>query len=184
MQFDGRADERACVLKVCDGTIATHSEFFATQLCAPLGVQAPRTRLLRRGHADWEGLRAAAALVPGGREVVSQLDEPKNSVMLLMTLVPGAPVLRNGKAMSPEGLPMTARSFGQLLVLDMLLHNEDRLPCSDLRWRDNPGNMLADHQTAEVYAIDTTIPRLPPAFVLEAAQKAYPRFVNALLSPQ
>lgn len=55
--------ERACVLKVCGGMGATHSEFFASQLCAPLGVTAPQMRLLRRSHPDWERLRVAVEKV-------------------------------------------------------------------------------------------------------------------------
>lgn len=64
----------------------------------------------------------------------------------------------------------------------MLLHNEDRLPCSSLRWRGNPGNMLAERTTAAVFAIDTTVPRMPPTSVLEKALKAYPAFINQVLS--
>lgn len=105
--------ERACVLKVCDGMSSTHSEFFATQLCTPLGVLAPQTRLLRRSHPDWAKLRAAAAGITGGAEVCAQLDESRNQVVLLQTLIPGKPVLRCAEALTPAGLPATARAFGR-----------------------------------------------------------------------
>uniref|UniRef100_A0A7S3ETZ8 Actin-fragmin kinase catalytic domain-containing protein n=1 Tax=Haptolina ericina TaxID=156174 RepID=A0A7S3ETZ8_9EUKA len=175
--------ERACVLKVCDGMSSTHSEFFATQLCTPLGVLAPQTRLLRRSHPDWAKLRAAAAGITGGAEVCAQLDESRNQVVLLQTLIPGKPVLRCAEALTPAGLPATARAFGRMLVLDMLLHNEDRLPCSDLRWRGNAGNILFSESGGGVFAIDTTLPRRPPAFVLEAAKKASMEFLHRLLAP-
>jgi hypothetical protein len=32
--------------------------------------------------------------------------------------------------------------LGRLFVLDMVLGNADRLPCADLGWRGNTGNLL------------------------------------------
>jgi hypothetical protein len=36
--------------------------------------------------------------------------------------------------------------LGRLFLLDMILGNADRLPCADLGWRGNPGNILLGAQ--------------------------------------
>eukprot|EP00967_Tisochrysis_lutea_P039732 scaffold47635_cov18-Tisochrysis_lutea.AAC.2 len=40
--------------------------------------------------------------------------------------------------------------LGRLFLLDMVLGNADRLPCSELGWRGNPGNVLLGAQGEEL----------------------------------
>jgi hypothetical protein len=54
-----------------------------------------------------------------------------------------------------------------MLLLDMLLGNADRLPCRELGWRGNAGNVLygapGGRHAGRVVAIDSAVQRRPPA---------------------
>lgn len=41
-----------------------------------------------------------------------------------------------------EKAERAASALGRILVLDLVIRNEDRLPCRQLRWRGNPANLL------------------------------------------
>lgn len=47
-----------------------------------------------------------------------------------------------GPPQSPGPLLNTLEGLGRLFLLDLVLGNADRLPCSDLGWRGNPNNIL------------------------------------------
>lgn len=41
-----------------------------------------------------------------------------------------------------EKAERAASALGRILLLDLVIRNEDRLPCRQLRWRGNPANLL------------------------------------------
>lgn len=41
-----------------------------------------------------------------------------------------------------EKAERVAAALGRILMLDLVIRNEDRLPCRQLRWRGNPANLL------------------------------------------
>jgi atypical dual specificity phosphatase len=56
---------------------------------------------------------------------------------------------------------MTAASLGRVLLLDLILRNEDRLPCRELGWRGNPANlMISDWSTSGPSSTHDRIPRV------------------------
>ena len=55
-----------------------------------------------------------------------------------------------------------------MLLLDMVLGNQDRLPLDSLGWRGNPGNLLfcpAGEFRDRTVAIDTLVQRRPPGVI-------------------
>lgn len=56
---------------------------------------------------------------------------------------------------------MTAACLGRVLLLDLILRNEDRLPCRELGWRGNPANlMISDWSTSTTSSPHNTIPKV------------------------
>eukprot|EP01018_Ginkgo_biloba_P037189 Gb_03643 [translate_table: standard] len=47
-----------------------------------------------------------------------------------------------------EAAQKTAAALGRILFLDLVLRNEDRLPCRQLGWRGNPANLLFTEKLA------------------------------------
>lgn len=70
----------------------------------------------------------------------------------------------------------TARALGRILMLDLVIRNEDRLPCRHLRWRGNSANLLLAEKVATAnidaleLAFDSAIKRYRPK-VIWALQK-------------
>jgi len=57
--------------------------------------------------------------------------------------VHGSPLLESSTAFKSKGCAeRTSEALGRVLMLDLVIRNEDRLPCRDLRWRGNPANLL------------------------------------------
>lgn len=62
---------------------------------------------------------------------------------------------------------MTAASLGRVLLLDLILRNEDRLPCHELGWRGNHENLMISDSPAL-----SRIPKVPKKpFVNSVLQK-------------
>ncbi len=72
-----------------------------------------------------------------------------------------------------------------MFLLDMLLGNADRLPCSELSWRGNPGNVLfgsgQGKYGARLVAIDSAVQRRPPALRSSADDERTERLAQLLL---
>lgn len=72
---------------------------------------------------------------------------------------------------SREAAESTAASLGRVLILDLVLRNEDRLPCPSLGWRGNPANLLFSNKVASASmdaldeAYDSVIRRFNPQIV-------------------
>ena len=68
---------------------------------------------------------------------------------------------------SKESAERTSEALGRVLMLDLVIRNEDRLPCRELRWRGNPANLLLAGKTicanTDVLeaAVDSAIDRYP-----------------------
>jgi len=63
--------------------------------------------------------------------------------------VHGSPLLESSDAFgSQEAAGNTAAALGRVLMLDLILRNEDRLPCRELGWRGNPANLLLADEVA------------------------------------
>lgn len=91
--------------------------------------------------------------------------------------VHGSPLLENSSAFeSRESKERTSEALGRVLMLDLVIRNEDRLPCRELRWRGNSANLLlaekliSANADALEAAFDSAINRYRPK-VIRALQK-------------
>jgi hypothetical protein len=79
----------------------------------------------------------------------------------------------------------TCHDLGRMFLLDMLLGNADRLPCVDLSWRGNPGNVLfgsgQGKYGGKLVAIDSAVQRRPPALRSSADDERTERLAQLLL---
>jgi hypothetical protein len=79
----------------------------------------------------------------------------------------------------------TCHDLGGMFLLDMLLGNADRLPCTDLSWRGNPGNLLFGSGEGKyggrLVAIDSAVQRRPPALRSSADDERTERLAQLLL---
>ena len=120
-----------------------------------------------------------------------------NQAGLVMRNVRGKPLVPDDlrRAFSPDSKRAedNANALGRVFVLDMLLANPDRLPCSRLMWRGNPGNLLygragpgdGDGAAAKggeksVVVIDQAVPRRPPAMRARQDAKEVPPLTELL----
>lgn len=97
--------------------------------------------------------------------------------LLFCSYVHGSPLLESSTAFElRENAEKTAAALGRVFMLDLVIRNEDRLPCRQLRWRGNPANLLLADKMASAYmdaldeALDSAIKRYRPR-VLRALQK-------------
>lgn len=97
--------------------------------------------------------------------------------LLLMSYVHGSPLLESASAFETrESAEKVAAALGRVLMLDLVIRNEDRLPCRQLRWRGNPANLLLTDKLASANtdtveeAFDSSIKRYQPG-VFRAIQK-------------
>ncbi|GKE34218.1 dual specificity protein phosphatase PHS1 isoform X2, partial [Tanacetum coccineum] len=89
----------------------------------------------------------------------------------------GSPLLENSSAFKTQkAAEKTSAALGRILMLDLVIRNEDRLPCRYLQWRGNSANLLladkmatANQDTVED-AFDSAIKRYRPR-VMRALQK-------------
>ncbi|KAL5976057.1 hypothetical protein ACLOJK_020387 [Asimina triloba] len=65
--------------------------------------------------------------------------------------VHGSPLLESRNASdSQEAVEYTASAFSWILRLDLVLRNDDSLPCRELGWRSNSANLLFAEKFARV----------------------------------
>ncbi|KAJ0976297.1 hypothetical protein J5N97_018262 [Dioscorea zingiberensis] len=146
--------EAAAVIKFSTSRMATQSERLGYEFAKWLGVHAPQARVVHNSSAEWQRIKDAAekardVAVSAGDEVgeltCSELLEALelSRCLFLMNYIHGSPLLENLDAFSSEeAAENTASALGRVLVLDLILRNEDRLPCRQLGWRGNPENLL------------------------------------------
>ncbi|KAI7736475.1 hypothetical protein M8C21_012080, partial [Ambrosia artemisiifolia] len=180
--------EAAAVIKIASSRMATQSERLGYEFAKWLGVRTPQARVIHSCSPEWLQIKEAAekareAAVSDGDEVgevtCSELLEALelSRCLYLMNYVHGSPLLENSSAFqTQEAAEKTAAALGRILMLDLVIRNEDRLPCRHLRWRGNPANLLLADKMATANrdaleeAFDSAINRYRPR-VLRALQK-------------
>ncbi|CAA7023411.1 unnamed protein product [Microthlaspi erraticum] len=149
-----RKEEAAAVIKFSSSRMATQSERLGYEFARWLGVQIPQARVIHSCNPEWTLIKEAtekaqAKAASEGDEVgevtCSELLEALelSRCLLLMSYVHGPPLLESMSSFETEEKAETAAAaLGRILVLDLVIRNEDRLPCRQLRWRGNPANLL------------------------------------------
>lgn len=148
------SQEGVAVMKFSSSRMATQSERLGYEFAKRFGVQTPQARVIHNSSAEWQSIKDAAekarnmASVEGdelGTTTCTELLEALelSRCLLLMGYVHGCPWLDSSFAFNTqEAAQKTAAALGKLLVLDLVVRNEDRLPCRQLGWRGNPENLL------------------------------------------
>nr|GEX49025.1 dual specificity protein phosphatase PHS1 isoform X2 [Tanacetum cinerariifolium] len=180
--------EAAAVIKIASSRMATQSERLGCEFAKWLGVRSPQARVIHNCSPEWLKIKEAAEKA---REVaVSEADEvgevtcsellealELSRCLYLMNYAHGSPLLENSSAFKTQkAAEKTSAALGRILMLDLVIRNEDRLPCRYLQWRGNSANLLlADkmataNQDAVEDAFDSAIKRYRPR-VMRALQK-------------
>lgn len=180
--------EAAAVIKIASSRMATQSERLGYEFARWLGVRTPQARVIHNCSTEWLKIKEAAekakeAAVSDGDEVgevtCSELLEALelSRCLYLMNYVHGCPLLESSSAFkTQEAAEKTAAALGRILMLDLVIRNEDRLPCRYLRWRGNSANLLLADKMATANrdaleeAFDSAIKRYRPR-VIRALQK-------------
>lgn len=102
----------------------------------------------------------------------------------------GSPLLESSNAFeSREVAAKTAAALGRILMLDLVIRNEDRLPCRHLRWRGNFANLLLAEKVANSnidaleVAFDSAINRYRPKVIRALQKERRATSVDSRLSP-
>nr|GMD03469.1 dual specificity protein phosphatase PHS1 isoform X1 [Ipomoea batatas] len=146
--------EAAAVIKIPSKRMATQSERLGYEFAKWLGVRTPQARVIHNSSPEWLQIKEAAdkvkdaAILEGDEisemtcsELLEALDLSR--CVLLMNYIHGSPLLESSNAFdSQEAAEKTAAALGRVMVLDLVIRNEDRLPCQQLRWRGNSANLL------------------------------------------
>ncbi|KAJ8772483.1 hypothetical protein K2173_027660 [Erythroxylum novogranatense] len=183
---DTNPKEAVAVIKFSSSRMATQSERLGYEFAKWLGVQSPQARVIHNSSTEWLHIKEAAekardvAISEGdevGEVTCSELLEALelSKCLFLMSYVHGSPLLENPIAFeSHETAERIAAALGRVLVLDLVIRNEDRFACRELRWRGNPANLLLAEKV-----ISTNVNALEDAF--SSAIKRYrPRVIRAL----
>ncbi|GLT79433.1 hypothetical protein SLA2020_509220 [Shorea laevis] len=185
---DSSPNEAAAVIKFSSSRMATQSERLGYEFAKWLGVRIPQARVIHNSSPEWLQIKEAAeqtrvrATSVGDEEgevICSELLEALelSRCLLLMSYVHGSPLMESSSAFeSQETAEKTAAALGRILLLDLVIRNEDRLPCRQLRWRGNTANLLladkmssANTETLEE-AFDSAINHYRPRMI-RALQK-------------
>ncbi|KAF9671773.1 hypothetical protein SADUNF_Sadunf12G0083400 [Salix dunnii] len=191
--------EAAAVIKFSSSRMATQSECLGYEFAKWLGVQTPQARVIQNCSPEWLQIKEAAekarvrAASEGdevGEVTCSELLEAlelsrclllmsisKAKMLCVCSYVHGSPLLESSNAFEPhETGERIAAALGRVFLLDLVIRNEDRLPCRELRWRGNPANLLlaekmtSSNVNALEVAFDSAINQYRPK-VIKALQK-------------
>ncbi|XP_042491461.1 dual specificity protein phosphatase PHS1-like [Macadamia integrifolia] len=180
--------EAAAVIKISSSRMATQSERLGYEFAKWLGVCTPQARVIHNSSPEWQRIKDAAEKAREtatserdevGEVTCSELLEALelSRCLLLMNYVHGSPLLESSDAFDPpEAAERTATALGRILMLDLVIRNEDRLPCRQLGWRGNHANLLfTDRETFSNLDVDAW----EEAF--DSATRQYkPRIIRAL----
>lgn len=177
--------EAAAVIKIASSRMATQSERLGYEFAKWLGVCTPQARVVHNTSLEWKTIKDAAE--KAREDAVSLSDEfgevtcsellealEMSRCLLLMNYVHGSPLLESSGAFgSQEAAQNTAAAIGRVLILDLILRNEDRLPCHQLGWRGNPANLLLADKvaSAKLDALEEAYNFATRERVLETLQK-------------
>ncbi|XP_020204306.1 dual specificity protein phosphatase PHS1 isoform X2 [Cajanus cajan] len=146
--------EAAAVIKISSSRMATQSERLGYEFAKWLGVQTPQARVIHNTSIEWIQIKEAtekardAAICAGdeiGEMTCTELLEALelSRCLMFMSYVHGSPLLESSRAFeSEEYAERTSSALGRIMMLDLVIRNEDRLPCRQLRWRGNSANLL------------------------------------------
>nr|GMC73717.1 dual specificity protein phosphatase PHS1 isoform X1 [Ipomoea batatas] len=180
--------EAAAVIKISSSRMATQSERLGYEFAKWLGVRTPQARVIHNSSPEWLQIKEAAekakdVAISEGDEIAemtcSELLEALelSRCLLLMNYIHGSPLLESSNVFdSQQDAEKTAAALGRVMVLDLVIRNEDRLPCRHLRWRGNSANLLladkmaAANMDAQEVVFNSLINRCRPA-VIKAFQK-------------
>ncbi|KAG2239634.1 hypothetical protein Bca52824_091592 [Brassica carinata] len=149
-----RKEEAAAVIKFASSRMATQSERLGYEFAKWLGVQIPQARVIHSCNPEWTLIKEATEKAQAkansegdevGEVTCSELLEALelSRCLLLMSYVHGCPLLESMSSFeTEEKAERAASALGRILLLDLVIRNEDRLPCRQLRWRGNPANLL------------------------------------------
>ncbi|XP_039114441.1 dual specificity protein phosphatase PHS1-like isoform X2 [Dioscorea cayenensis subsp. rotundata] len=147
-------NEAAAVIKFSTSRMATQSERLGYEFAKWLGVRTPQARVVHYSSTEWQCIKDATEKARGiaitvgdevGELTCSELLEALelSRCLFLMNYIHGSHLLENSDAFSSqEAAENTAAALGRVFVLDLILRNEDRLPCRQLGWRGNSENLL------------------------------------------
>lgn len=193
--------EAAAVIKITSSRMATQSERLGYEFAKWLGVRTPQARVIHNCSLEWIQIKEAAekareAAISDGDEVgevtCSELLEALelSRCLFLMNYVHGSPLLESTNAFNTrEAAEKTAAALGRILMLDLVIRNEDRLPCRQLRWRGNPANLLLAEKMASANmgsleeAFDSAIDRYRPRVIRSLQKERRATSVDSRLSP-
>ncbi|TKY73702.1 Dual specificity protein phosphatase PHS1 [Spatholobus suberectus] len=151
---DASPKEAAAVIKISSSRMATQSERLGYEFARWLGVQTPQARVIHNTSLEWIQIKEAtekardAARSAGDEigemtctELLEALDLSR--CLMFMSYVHGSPLLESSRAFeTQEYAERTSAALGRVMMLDLVIRNEDRLPCRQLRWRGNSANLL------------------------------------------
>ncbi|KAK9117693.1 hypothetical protein Sjap_016640 [Stephania japonica] len=143
-----------------------------------------QARVVHNSSPEWQQIKDAAekardvAVMEGdevGEMTCSELLEALelSRCLFLMNYVHGSPLLESSRAFeSQEAAEKTAAALGRILMLDLVIRNEDRLPCRQLGWRGNPANLLLADKADTAHPLED---------IFDSSNQGYsPRVVRAL----
>ncbi|KAK2438945.1 dual specificity protein phosphatase [Trifolium repens] len=186
---DASPNEAAAVIKIASSRMATQSERLGYELAKWLGIQTPQARVIHNTSSEWQQIKEATekareAAASSGNDEVGEVTcfelleaLELSRCLFLMSYVHGSPLLESSSAFElQESAEKTAEALGRVLMLDLVIRNEDRLPCRELRWRGNSANlllaekMLSGNTNTLEAALDSAINQYRPK-VIRALQK-------------
>lgn len=160
---DSFPKEAAAVIKISSSRMTTQSERLGYEFAKWLGVQTPQGRVIHNSSVEWRQIKEAAtkardiAISEGdevGEVTCSELLEAldMSRCLFLMNYIHGAPLLESLNGFDTrKAAGNTAAALGRILMLDLVIRNEDRLPCPQLGWRGNHANLLlADKMSLKI----------------------------------
>ncbi|GKC25775.1 dual specificity protein phosphatase PHS1, partial [Tanacetum coccineum] len=176
--------EAAAVIKITSSRMATQSERLGCEFAKWLGV---RTRVIHNCSLKWLKIKEAAEkareiAVSEANEVgemtCSELQEALelSRSLYLMNYAHGSPLLENSSAFKiQKAAEKTSAALGRILMLDLVIRNEDRLPCRYLQWRGKFYKLIISRQNVNCKScirrfFDSAIKRCRPR-VIRALQK-------------
>ncbi|XP_057791475.1 dual specificity protein phosphatase PHS1 isoform X2 [Salvia miltiorrhiza] len=210
--------EAAAVIKFSSSRMATQSERLGYEFAKWLGVKTPQARVVHNASSEWQQIKEAAekakdAAIAEGDEIgemtCSELLEALELSRCLLVMkghgvsafnatvvgpplcyVHGSPLLESSSAFeSREVAEKTAAALGRILMLDLVIRNEDRLPCRHLRWRGNTANLLLAEKIASAnmdaleLAFDSAINRYRPKVIQALQKERRATSIDSRLSP-
>ncbi|XP_057841042.1 dual specificity protein phosphatase PHS1 isoform X2 [Cryptomeria japonica] len=164
--------EGVAVIKFSSTRMATQAERLGYEFAKCFGVQTPQARVIHNSSAEWQSIKDAAensrnmASAEGdemGKTTCTEILEALelSRCLLLMGYVHGFPLLDTACAFNTqEAAQKTAKDLGRVLLLDLVLRNEDRLPCRQLGWRGNAANLLFTERLSFIN-VETSLQGIP-----------------------